>query len=118
MELFLLSCGVQCMLLCVHKLWWAALSLLVFSLSIIIPKTGHLMNHPRHYQHLLAGKKRTTPIAGLTTAVAEIAKECAKAQQESSQQCGSIVSAAVPSSCTSTSTSSSSNVSPARMVDL
>ena len=57
-------------------------------------------------------EKRTTPIAGLTTAVAEIAKACAMAQQQSSQQCGSIVSATVPS------TSTSSTVSPARVVDL
>ena len=57
-------------------------------------------------------EKRTTPIAGLTTAVAEIAKACAMAQQQSSQQCGSIVSATVPSSSTS------STVSPARVVDL
>ena len=57
-------------------------------------------------------EKRTTPIAGLTTAVAEIAKACVMAQQ-SSQQCGgSTVSATVPS------TSTSSSVSPAKVVDL
>ena len=52
-------------------------------------------------------EKRTTPIAGLTTAVAEIAK--AMAHQHSTQQCTPAVSA---------SASTSSGASPAKIADL
>ena len=55
-------------------------------------------------------EKRTTPIAGLTSAVAEIAK--AMAQQHSSVS--SQLSAHVPSSTTTT----SNGVSPAKLADL
>lgn len=54
-------------------------------------------------------EKRTTPIAGLTSAVAEIAK--AMAQQHSSQQ-------HAPPSSVSTTTTPTSGVSPAKLADL
>ena len=62
-------------------------------------------------------EKRTTPIAGLTTAAAEIAK--AMAQQHSSQQCCPPTTISTTAASTSTSvTSGSSGVSPAKLVDL
>ena len=54
-------------------------------------------------------EKQTTPISGLTTAVAEIAKACVLAQQGAST---------TVSSDTASSSSTSSNLSPAKVVHL